>query len=136
MGERTRAGTCQSDVTIFLGWKHTLGLAHSCVDDLQDGDGEGGRLSRSRLGLGDGIAALADLHNGTRLDGGRRLVSVCVDTAQEILLQMHGLEGRGDSDLFGGGELHLVVHVAIYAVRHGGLRVRGVRRGGGMCGGE
>lgn len=47
---------------------------------------------------------------------------------------MHGLEGRGDGDLLGRGELHLVVHVAIDSVRHGGLEYRECDGVGGMCG--
>lgn len=104
----------------------TLRLAHSCIDDLEDRDGEGGCLSRSRLRLGDGVAAFADLHNSTRLHSRRRLVSVGIDAAQQVLLQVHGLEGRRDRDLFGGGELHLVVGISVDSVRHVGCGGRGV----------
>lgn len=43
----------------------TLRLADSGINDLQDTDAKCRRLSRSRLGLRDGISSLADLDNGT-----------------------------------------------------------------------
>lgn len=108
---------------------HTLRLAHGGVDDLQDGDGEGSRLSRPGLRLSNGVAAFADLHNGTRLHGRRRLVAVCVDAAQQVLLQVHGLEGGRHGDLLGCGELHLVVQAAVDCFRHGGCVCGGGRPG-------
>ena len=48
--------------------RRTLSLAHCRVNDLEDGDGECRRLSRSGLRLRDGVATFADLDNRTRLD--------------------------------------------------------------------
>ena len=62
-----------------------LGLAHGGVDDLEHADREGGRLTRAGLGLGDGVAALADLHDGARLHGRGGFVAVGVDAAEEVL---------------------------------------------------
>ena len=91
-------------------------LAHGGVDDLEDTDAEGGGLSCSGLGLGDGVATLADLDNGSRLHSGRRLVSVGVDAAKQVFLEVHGLEGGRDGDLLGGGELHALLRLAIDCV--------------------
>ncbi|KAI6751992.1 hypothetical protein HG531_006688 [Fusarium graminearum] len=62
-----------------------LCLANRGVDDLQHTDGKGSSLSSTGLSLGDGVATLADLDDGSRLNSGRRLVSVSVDTAKEVL---------------------------------------------------
>lgn len=69
-----------------------LGLAHGGIDDLEDRDTESGRLTGTGLRLSDGVAALANLDNGTTLDGGGRLVAVSVDAAEEVLLQVHSLD--------------------------------------------
>lgn len=68
VGERTRAG-CVSACCAPAFALRTLRLADSRVDNLEDGDGEGGRLARAGLCLRDGVAALADLDNGARLHG-------------------------------------------------------------------
>ena len=127
VGERTRADGTLEVPRAAGHCGHTLGLTHSRVDDLQNGNGEGGRLSRARLGLSNGVAALTDLHNGARLHGGRRLVAVRVDASQQVLLEVHGLEGGRHRDLLGGGELHLVIGIAIDSVGHGELRGAGQR---------
>lgn len=104
-----------------------MSLADGGVNDLQGGNAEGGCLSRARLCLGNGVATFADLDNGTRLHGRGRLVPVCVDAAQKILLQVHRLEGRSNADLFGRGELHALLRLAIDAfVRHGKVASLGV----------
>lgn len=45
-----------------------LGLPDGGVDALQDGDGEGGSLSCSRLGLGNDVTTLDDRLDGSLLD--------------------------------------------------------------------
>lgn len=76
------------------------------VDGLEDGDAECRGFTRSRLGLGDDVSAGDDGQDGSLLDGrglfkicrggisrdhwskrGETLLTVCVDTPQEILLQ-------------------------------------------------
>ena len=69
-----------------------LGLAQLRVDHLQHGDGEGGRLARARLRLGDDVAARDDGHNGALLDGRGLLEAVAVDAAQELLFELHAIE--------------------------------------------
>jgi hypothetical protein len=106
----------------------TLGLAYSCVDDLQNGDGEGGSLSGSGLSLSDGVATFADLDNGSRLYSRGRLVAVCIDASQQVLLQMHSLESRRNRDFLGRVELHLILRLAIDSVGHDcGCVVVGIR---------
>lgn len=83
------------------------------VDLLEGGDGEGGGLSSSGLGLGNDIVAwgalvvcadvvvglgrltLDDGHDGTLLDSGRALETVGVDSAEELSLQGHVVEAVG-----------------------------------------
>lgn len=67
------------------GQDKSLGLAHGRVNNLQHADREGGCLSRAGLGLRDGVASLANLDNGSRLDGGRGFIAVSVDAAEEVL---------------------------------------------------
>lgn len=67
------------------GQDKSLSLAHGGVNNLQHADREGGCLSRAGLGLRDGVASLADLDNGSRLDGGGRFIAVSVDAAEKIL---------------------------------------------------
>ena len=74
----------------------------------------------ARLCLRNSVASFADLNNGARLNGGGGFVAVRIDSSKQILLQVHGFESGSYRDLFGGGELHLVVGVAIDAVRHVG----------------
>lgn len=62
-----------------------LRLAHGGVDHLQHRDGEGRRLARTRLRLGDGVASLADLDDGSRLDGRGRFIAIGVDTSKKVL---------------------------------------------------
>ena len=46
----------------------SLTLFDVMVDLLKDTDGKGGRLSSTRLGLGDDIAVLENRHDGSLLD--------------------------------------------------------------------
>ncbi|CRJ89849.1 hypothetical protein BN1723_017018, partial [Verticillium longisporum] len=62
-----------------------LRFADGRVDDLEHADREGGSLTRAGLGLGDGVAALADLDNGARLDGRGGFVAIGVDAAEKVL---------------------------------------------------
>lgn len=62
-----------------------LGLADGGVDNLKHRNRESGCFAGTGLGLGDGVATLADLNDGAGLDSGRRLVSVGVDTTKERL---------------------------------------------------
>lgn len=62
-----------------------LGFTDGSVDDLEHTDGEGRGLTSTGLRLGDGVATLADLDDGTGLDSRRRLISIGVDSAQERL---------------------------------------------------
>lgn len=118
VGERTSA--VELSITLLrAGFSRTLRLAHSCINDLEYRDGEGCCLSGSGLRLSNGVATFADLHNRTRLHSRRRLVSICVDAAQQVLFQVHGLEGRSHCNLFRGVELHLLFGISINSVRHG-----------------
>ncbi|EPE06346.1 hypothetical protein F503_02474 [Ophiostoma piceae UAMH 11346] len=57
-----------------------LALLDVGVDLLQHGDGEGGSLASTGLGLGNDIVALDDGHDGTLLDSRGTLETVGVDT--------------------------------------------------------
>lgn len=59
---------------------------------LQDGDGEGGGLSGTRLSLGNAVSASDDGHDGSLLDSGRSLETVSVDTSEEVGLELHVVE--------------------------------------------
>jgi hypothetical protein len=62
---------CQEDTSLYaLGDANllTLGFAHRGIDDLENGNAEGRRLTSTGLGLRDRVTSFADLHNGTRLD--------------------------------------------------------------------
>lgn len=59
---------------------------------LENGDGEGGGLAGTRLGLGDAVAASDDGHDGALLDGRGALETVRVDTTEEVGLQLHVVE--------------------------------------------
>lgn len=87
---------------------HTLRFADDGIDDLEDTDREGSSLTSTGLRLGNGIATFADLNNGTGLDSRRRLITISIDTTEKALLQVHVLEGRSNSDLLRGVELHAV----------------------------
>jgi hypothetical protein len=83
------------------------------VDLLEGGDGEGSRLSGTRLSLRNDIVAwstsapalgcrcevgkltLDDGHDGALLDSRRALETVGVDTTEELGLQVHRVEGVG-----------------------------------------
>lgn len=85
------------DNTLNLGRQFTgrgqdqrLCLADSGIDDLEHADGEGRRLSGTRLGLRNGVSALADLHDGTRLNSRWRLIAVGIDSAKKALCRYIG----------------------------------------------
>ena len=59
---------------------------------LQDGDGEGGRLSGTGLSLGNAVSASDDRHDGSLLDSGRSLETLGVDTSKEVGLELHVVE--------------------------------------------
>lgn len=59
---------------------------------LQDGDGEGGGLSSSGLGLGDDIVSLNDGDDGSLLDSGRSLETVGVNSSEKLGLELHVVE--------------------------------------------
>lgn len=131
-----------------------LGLAHGGIDDLEHRDRKSGCFTGTGLGLGDGIATLADLNNGAGLDSRGGLISVGVDTAKETLcfqnrlvsvqsaepqqpqnicdatrptLQGHRLESRMNRYLLGGRELNLFIGLAIdSAFSHVGNSVDGL----------
>lgn len=67
-----------------------LCLADSGIDDLEHTDGKGRRLSGTRLGLRNGVSALADLNYGTRLNSRWRLIAVGVDAAKKTLCRLIG----------------------------------------------
>ena len=62
-----------------------LCLADGGVDDLKHRDRESGRFTGTGLGLGDGVATLADLNDSAGLDSGGGLISVGVDTTEQRL---------------------------------------------------
>ena len=66
-----------------------LRLAYGRIDDLEHTDGESSSFTSTRLGLGDGVAAFAYLHDGARLDGGGGFIAVCIDTTKKVLFQVH-----------------------------------------------
>jgi hypothetical protein len=71
--------------------------------------------------LSDGVATLADLDNGARLNGRGRFIAVCVDTTEQVLLQVHGLESGSDTHFLGCRKLHALLHLAVdSSFRHGG----------------
>jgi hypothetical protein len=88
--------------------ERTLSFTHRGFEDLEDADGECGCFAGTRLCLCNGISALADLDDGPRLDCRGRLISVCVDATQQVLLQMHVLKGWRNRDLLRSRKLHLV----------------------------
>lgn len=113
-----------------------LGFADGRIDDLEHTNGESRSLAGSGLRLGNCIAALADLDDGTGLNSRGRLVTVSVDSTKKRLcqagsafvaqgnardaklsltLQRHGLEGRMDRDLLGGVELHPLLGLTVNA---------------------
>ena len=84
------------------------------VDLLENGDGEGGGLAGTGLGLGDHVVTcgewvrsgsaralralgltLDDGHDGTLLDSRRALETVGVDSTEELALEVHRIEGIG-----------------------------------------
>lgn len=67
-----------------------LCLADSGVDDLEHTDGEGCGFSGTRLGLRNGISALADLDDGTRLNSRWGFVAIGIDSAKETLYEHLG----------------------------------------------
>ena len=60
-----------------------LGLPHSDVDRLEDGDGERGSFTSARLRLGNNIAPLGDGENGTLLDSGW-FFEVCMSSSSDL----------------------------------------------------
>lgn len=64
--------------------EQTLGLTNSSVDDLEDRNGECRGFTSTRLSLGDGVAAFANLDDCTRLHGRRRLVAICINSTEEV----------------------------------------------------
>lgn len=69
---------------VGCGWEQTLGLTDGGVDNLEDRDGEGRGFTCTGLCLGDGVAAFADLNDGTRLDSRRGLVAIGVNSTEEV----------------------------------------------------
>ena len=67
------------------GEDESLSFANGGVDDLKHTDRESRRFTRTGLGLGDSIATFANLDDCSRLDCGGRLVTVRIDTSEEIL---------------------------------------------------
>lgn len=136
VAERHNDGLNLSSQFSGRGQNKRLRLANSGVDNLEHADRERRSLTSTRLGLSDGVTALADLDDGTRLDGRGRFVTVSVDTAEEVLcrqgvrteikqsvgaanemrtFESHGLESRVDCDLLGSGKLHLLFGPAVDA---------------------
>ncbi len=68
---------------VFLA--HRLGLASR--DQLQRGQGKGGRLARAGLRGSDDVAAAEDLGDGLRLDGGRCGEAEVLDPGEYLLVQ-------------------------------------------------
>ena len=86
------------------------------IDLLKDGDGKGSGLASAGLSLSDDIVALHMLlaegvlqmllklcprhtldygHDGSLLNGRRSLKTVGVDSAQELVFELHGIEAVG-----------------------------------------
>lgn len=61
-----------------------LALLEVVVNLLENGNGKGGRLSSSRLGLGNNVVALDDGHDGALLDGRGPLKTIGVDWATGV----------------------------------------------------
>lgn len=66
-----------------------LDLVLGVVDTLEDGDGESGGLTGTRLGLGNHITSRGAWNDGTLLNGGRLFETKRVDTTNEFFLQVH-----------------------------------------------
>lgn len=69
-----------------------LALTEAGVDGLKDANSKGTGLASARLGLGDGVTALDNRHNGALLDGAGLLKAVRVDAAQQVLAETHVVE--------------------------------------------
>ena len=67
------------------GKDESLALLDVAVDLLQSRDGESSGLASSGLGLGDGVATLADLDDGAGLDSRGGFITVGVDASKEVL---------------------------------------------------
>merc|ERR1719295_1176216 len=76
-----------------------LGLPHSRVDRLEDGDGECGSFSSTRLCLCNHVSSLDDWLDCTLLDGGRLLKAISIDAPEKVLPECHGVEGGDDLDI-------------------------------------
>jgi len=76
------------------GWceHQSLAFAQANIHLLQNSNREGGGLASTRLGLSDDIASLARGQDGARLNGGRLLKTVRVDTTQQLFPKLHVIE--------------------------------------------
>ena len=91
-------------------------LVHPAVELLEDGDGEGRRLARARLGAADQVSALQHRGDGLRLDGGGLDVSQLLHRPQQQVLgedeDIQGAEALGLLDVIEGmGDIALVIQV-------------------------
>jgi hypothetical protein len=61
---------------------------------LENGDGEGGGLSGTGLGLSDTVTTSNNGHDSSLLDSRGSLETVGVDTSEEVRLQLHVVEAK------------------------------------------
>lgn len=83
------------------GEEQTLSLTDGGVDDLEDRYGECRGFTSTGLCLGDGVTAFADLDDGTRLDGRRGLITIGVNSTEEVFCA-HVVSTRESRRIAGG----------------------------------
>ena len=82
-----------------------LALLLLVVELLQDAGAEGGRLTGTGLRLLDHVQALGEGHDAALLDRGGLLETVRVDAAEQVLVQVHRVEGLVHLGPVGDGHL-------------------------------
>mmetsp|Transcript_14782 Transcript_14782/g.25605 ORF Transcript_14782/g.25605 Transcript_14782/m.25605 type:complete len:510 (-) Transcript_14782:111-1640(-) len=80
---------------------HGLHFRHGGVDILQASDDKGCGLAHTGLCLRNGIAAHDEGHDSTLLNRRRLLETVGINTTQQLLFEVHGIEGFIDLVIVG-----------------------------------
>ena len=114
-----------------------LALLLLVVELLQHAGAESRSLTGTGLRLLDHVETLGKGHDTALLDRGGLLETVRVDTAEQVLVEVHGVEGLVHLGPVGDGHLTvgLLVLVKAVSVNGGGGRVSGgvARSGGGVA---
>lgn len=77
--------------------KYVLHATHP----LENGDGEGGGLAGTRLGLSDAITSSDDGHDSSLLDGRGSLETICVDSSEKVTFELHVVKAESISRVTG-----------------------------------